>query len=406
MKILYASTLFPHPTDPTRGTYNLKLCQALASLRATDLASGHHAHEVKVVAPRRWPSVLKNRTRHTLNTAGLSAVEYPTFYYLPKLKRRQMADWLDWSMSKSIERLTVNWKPDVVLSYWADPDGTAAVKWAKRLGAKCGIIVGGTDVLMLPHRPELTGLIEETLNKADLVATVSDQLTAAVEKLCPNHPNVQCLRQGVDGNILHDGSKQAARMSLGIDESRPTYVWVGRVDPVKNLSLLVEAFAKVRVKLDAQLVLVGDGPDRGNVEAKIASLGLNAHVRMPGSVTPDALGDWYRAADATVLSSHSEGLPNVLRESLACGRPFASVNVGGISEIGDDTCRILTPAGDADQLADAMSAILDPVYLEAAQHYPVRTWRDAAIDFETAFQNLLEPCSQPRHAQRQEAVVG
>ena len=68
----------------------------------------------------------------------------------------------------------------------------------------------------------------------------------------------------------------------------------------------------------------------------------------------DELPDWYRAADLTVLPSRSEGLPNVLRESLACGTPFVASDVGGICEIGDETCSILVPPEDPEALAEAI----------------------------------------------------
>lgn len=401
MKILFASTVFPHASEPTRGTYNLALCRALAELR-----TGRDRHEVRVCAPRMWQTALRQRGGRPIDYGSIDRVDYPTFLYMPGRSRRKLASWLAWSMGSSIRRLTRDWKPDVVLSYWADPDGTAALEWARRLEAKFGVIVGGSDVLMLPHRPVLSGLIEDTLEHADLVATVSDQLTRAVKELCPGIANVQCLRQGIDGGKFHDGDAASARSQLGLNESKPTFVWVGRLDPVKNLSLLLDAFAKVRERCDAQLAIVGDGTERNSVRAKIDELSLTDSVRLAGAVPPESLGDWYRAADATVMSSHSEGLPNVLRESLACGRPFASVNVGGISEIGDDTCRILTTASDVDELANAMHHILDPVYREAAVHYPVRTWNDAALDFETAFHSLPGTQSIARPVRHAEVAIG
>lgn len=400
MKILFASTNFPHAAEPIRATYNLALCRALAGLR-----SGDDAHEVAVVAPRMWQTAIKKRGGARLEFGGIRSVDYPTFYYVPKLNRRSLAGWLDRSMRPTVQKLTKDWTPDVVLSYWADPDGTAAMRWARRLNARFAVIVGGSDVLLLPKTPALNGVVEQTLSEADLVCTVSDQLTTAVQSLCPGIANVRCLRQGIDETTLHDGGRSEARLRLGLAVDKPTFVWVGRLDAVKNLPLLVDAFARVRELFDARLLIVGDGPERSSLTARIAALQLDRSVQLVGAVSPESLGDWYRAADATVLSSHSEGLPNVLRESLACGRPFASVDVGGVHEIGDDTCRILTPMNDVDALANAMQNILDPVYREAASHYPVRTWRDAAIDFEAAFHTLLDSTSSLTTDRPQEVVA-
>ena len=73
---------------------------------------------------------------------------------------------------------------------------------------------------------------------------------------------------------------------------------------------------------------------------------LSTHITFIGPRVHDELPDWYRAADLTVLPSHSEGLPNVLRESLACGTPFVATNVGGISEIAHPDYSLLVPAED------------------------------------------------------------
>ncbi len=72
-----------------------------------------------------------------------------------------------------------------------------------------------------------------------------------------------------------------------------------------------------------------------------------------GSVAHGRLGDWYRAADLTVLPSRSEGVPNVLLESLACGTPFVASRVGGVPALAPDP-RALVPPGDAGALADAL----------------------------------------------------
>jgi glycosyltransferase involved in cell wall biosynthesis len=78
-------------------------------------------------------------------------------------------------------------------------------------------------------------------------------------------------------------------------------------------------------------------------------------VRFVGAVRHDQLPDWYRAADVTALSSHSEGIPNVLRESLACGTPYVSTDVGGISELSDHPAIRLVPPRDPAALAEALA---------------------------------------------------
>jgi glycosyltransferase involved in cell wall biosynthesis len=103
-------------------------------------------------------------------------------------------------------------------------------------------------------------------------------------------------------------------------------------------------------------------------------------VRCVGAVPYHQTAQWYRAADLTVLCSDSEGLPNVLRESLACGTPFVSTNVGSIQEIADPSSSILSRKGDAGELADAIETALRGRLRSGAQRYEPRTWNDCAAE--------------------------
>jgi glycosyltransferase involved in cell wall biosynthesis len=100
---------------------------------------------------------------------------------------------------------------------------------------------------------------------------------------------------------------------------------------------------------------VGDGPLRGALEAAAADRGLADAVSFVGAQPHERLPDWYRAADLTVLPSRSEGLPNVLRESLACGTPFVASRVGGIPEIAEEGSSLLVAPGDPEALAGAIA---------------------------------------------------
>jgi glycosyltransferase involved in cell wall biosynthesis len=131
--------------------------------------------------------------------------------------------------------------------------------------------------------------------------------------------------------------------------------------PVKGLATLLDAWARLGAVSEARVFLVGDGPQRAALQAQARRLGLESRVHFVGTKAQDELGDWYRAADLTVLPSLSEGIPNVLLESLACGTPFLATDVGGVREICANPQRDLVPAGDASALALALERRLrDP----------------------------------------------
>jgi glycosyltransferase involved in cell wall biosynthesis len=100
---------------------------------------------------------------------------------------------------------------------------------------------------------------------------------------------------------------------------------------------------------DVTLLIAGDGPERGALEALAAAQGVGARVRFLGAVAHDALARIYSAVDALVLASSREGWPNVLLEAMACGTPVVASNVWGAPElVCDPAAGVLMPALSAD----------------------------------------------------------
>src|SRR5262249_41363408 len=95
---------------------------------------------------------------------------------------------------------------------------------------------------------------------------------------------------------------------------------------------------------------------RNALQRQIENLGLGDRVRLRGQQPNASLPEWYRAADLVVLSSDSEGIPNVLVEAAACGTPFVATAVGGIPEILNFASGAVVPAGDSAALAQAIMA--------------------------------------------------
>jgi glycosyltransferase involved in cell wall biosynthesis len=187
------------------------------------------------------------------------------------------------------------------------------------------------------------------------VLTVGAELRDRVIELGVPGERVHALRRGVDARLFHPGDRQHSRRRLGLPGEPRILLWVGRMVPVKGLEVLIAAGARLRERGVAfQMYLVGDGPLAGRVRSWIRAAGCAHVAHLVGPVDHDRLPDWYRAADITVLSSHSEGVPNVLLESLACGTPFVATRVGGIPEIAGESSD-LVPPGDADALAGALA---------------------------------------------------
>ena len=221
------------------------------------------------------------------------------------------------------------------------------------------MIIGGSDVLLVTRKPSRRRRVQEVLETTDAVITVNSDLKNAVVRLGIPADKVHVWGQGIDVSRFNPGDRHVARQRLGVSSTGRIIIWVGRMVPVKGLDILLKTCSLLRTRgVDYHLYLVGNGPLHKDLVAGTEALGLSDRVTFVGSKLHDELPDWYRAADLTVLPSRSEGLPNVLRESLACGTPFVASKVGGITEIGDSNSSMLVPAENPGLLADTIEQAL------------------------------------------------
>jgi glycosyltransferase involved in cell wall biosynthesis len=125
------------------------------------------------------------------------------------------------------------------------------------------------------------------------------------------------------------------RDALGIPDGDAVVGYVGRFVPIKDLPTLVAAFAAiVRDIPNAWLLLIGDGPARGDVESAARAAGVSERLRITGWV--DDLPAIYAAIDVCVLSSLNEGTPVALIEAMAAAKPVVSTAVGGVPDVIED----------------------------------------------------------------------
>ena len=166
--------------------------------------------------------------------------------------------------------------------------------------------------------------------------------------------------------IDHDSIERSAGEPPAFRPDGPFIAAAGRLVPNKNFSMLIDAFAKA--DLPAHLVIFGDGPERGALEAQAQSLGIADRVHMPGFVdNPFAV---LTRSQLFAMPSNAEGFPNGLVEAMACGLPVVATNcASGPSEIlaglaredvdgpMDLDCGALVPPNDADCFADALRRV-------------------------------------------------
>lgn len=387
MRLLLIASDFPNPHDPLQGVFNANLARALA-----------RAHEVCVVSPIPWVNAClgrRNKNSPLLDdqkVVNLSLqVHHPIYYYPPKVLREYYG-WFFWrSVRRKLWKLVHSFGPDAVLAYWTHPDGEAAVRLAQLTGLPSVVMVGGSDVLVLARDGRRRECITQVLRAAHAVVTVSNDLREAIVELGVPGQKVHVVYRGLDTELFSPGDRVEARRRLGLPGEGRYLLCVGRLVPVKGLDVLLEACKVLRERAcDFRLFLVGDGPLRGSLEWECKRRDLSGAVRFVGPVAHEQLPDWYRACDVTVLPSRSEGLPNVLRESVACGTPFVATRVGGIPEFAEGHPHLLVPPANPVALADGVGQALAGK-LKPVQKQPVQaSWMQSA----EKLLSILEPLAQ------------
>jgi colanic acid/amylovoran biosynthesis glycosyltransferase len=196
-------------------------------------------------------------------------------------------------------------------------------------------------------------LLKEKLEAAQFVACVTHFGRAQAMRLVdPKHwPKFHIVRAGIEPPKTNGAAKAP---------TRPRLVCVARLSPEKGHAGLIEAFARVvQSGVDAELELLGDGPDAERISAQIRDLGLETRVFMRGQVPEDLALAAMSQATAVVLASFMEGLPVVLMEALALGVPVIAPCVAGIPELVEHGVSGLTfPPGDWASLTRVLGQML------------------------------------------------
>lgn len=196
--------------------------------------------------------------------------------------------------------------------------------------------------------------LAEKIRRAAFVVAISSFCRSQLFRLAPvsHWSKIHVIRCGVD---------EAFSRSVTTAAQPNRLVCIGRLCEQKGQLLLIRTVAALAAEgRSFKLVLVGDGPDRGIVEALIAKYNLGAYMEITGWASAAQVRAEILAARALVLPSFAEGLPIVLIEAMLLERPVLTTYVAGIPElVSDGECGWLFPAGSEEDLLAALRACLD-----------------------------------------------
>lgn len=370
--LVLSSHLFPNYKNPNAGSFVVEQVRHLSK----------HC-DITVFVPHPWVPPFfdklsaKWRRYKTLpfeETIAGVRVLHPRRIVLPKINSWV---WMTFSVALSYWHCLrtadlPNCRPadfDIVEGQFAIPDGFAAAWLGQKFGKPSVVHVHGTDVHTIPNESRLQKrLVRWTISHADAVRAVSGDLAKQAKELMETGKRgngetgrIWVVPNGVDVDKFSMMPREEARRRLGLDEHKRYLLYVGRLVPVKGLDLLLNAAAIVlKHRPDIDLLLVGDGYERANLQRLAEQLGIAQRVRFVGSQPHDRIALWMNVGDVFCLLSHKEGLPTVLIEALACGTPVVATAVGGIPEIvADGQVGRLVHSRNPEEAATRILEVLD-----------------------------------------------
>lgn len=351
LRVLTLATLFPDATRPNFGVFVERQTLGLAALDGT---------EVRVVAPIGLPPFplslhpgyrsLARLPRHE-RWKGL-AVDRPRFLNLPATSGRFHVGALVRCLTPHLDALRETFRFDVIDAEFFFPDGPAAVALGRRYGVPVSVKARGADIHHWGHAPATAAQVQAAGRDADGLLAVSQSMANDIAAAGIDRP-VRVHRTGIDRSRFGAIDRAEARARLGVNG--PLVVSLGALIPRKGHRIVLEAVA---VLPGVSLWIVGGGPDRAALAARITELGIGDRVRLCGPMPHDALPDLLAAADVMALASSSEGLANAWVEALASGTPIVIPDAGAAREV------ITTPAAgrivarDSGSFAQGIAAVL------------------------------------------------
>ena len=236
---------------------------------------------------------------------------------------------------------------------------------AADLGVPLVLTAHGTDLIGYDTWPYLRSYAARAMGACEAVIAISKDNAQLVEERFPDHKDkIVRMRNGYDPSVFFtaDLTREEVLGPYGVEpafyEGKRIVLFAGKLAYVKGVDVLLEAAARYGKEDPANVTLiVGDGDERANLEAKAKALNLE-NVRFLGNVLQPALCRLYNIADVSVAPSRSEGFGLVAVEAMACGVPVVASDVGGLPGIVNGAVGALAKPEDPESLADAILGVL------------------------------------------------
>ena len=297
---------------------------------ATELAQAlaRRGHEVRLISTE--PPIRLNRFQAGLAFHAVRTPGYPLFREPQYLL----------SLASRIVEVTREHGLDIIHAHYAIPHATAAYLARQILAAggeearslRIITTLHGTDVTLIGSDPSYLETAAFSIDQSDGVTTVSESLRDATYRQLPVRAEIEVIPNFLDcERHQRVADQQLLERYRGSDPATRLVIHVSNFRPVKRTDVVVELFRRIRERMPARLLLVGDGPDLPGACRRARDLGLAADVEALGE--QELVVPLLSIADLFLLPSSEESFGVAALESMACGTPVVASRVGGLPEV-------------------------------------------------------------------------
>ncbi len=373
-----------YPTYGGSGAVATELGIALAK-------RGHEVHFITYQQPFRLPSFLPNVFFHEVDVGRYPLFEYPPY---------------DLALAVRMHEVVRSHELDLLHCHYALPHATSA--WIARemlreTGHDVTVIttLHGTDITIVGQDRSFHTIIKFSIEKSDRITAVSKYLRDETFFAfgCAGC-DVEVIHNFIDPEI-YDRNRYTPLLREQVHGKR-VLMHISNFRPVKRVRDVVRIFARVAEQIPSELVMIGDGPERGEAEHEAEQLGVSELVHFPGKI--ESVAPLLASADLFLLPSERESFGLSALEALACGVPVVGCRTGGLPEVvRDGETGALCDVGDIEGMAKgALHLLSDNERWSRASELAARDARERfSLDaIVTRYENLYEDAVEGRRSRQ------
>lgn len=324
---------------------------------ATELGMGlaDRGHEVHFITYRRPPRL--NHFHENLFFHEVTGEDYPLFEYPP----------YDTALASKLVDVVKFEDLDILHVHYAIPHAAVAYMAKKILlteGRYLPVVttLHGTDITLVGMNKAFAPVVAFSINKSDGVTAVSESLKQQTLDYFPIERDIRVIHNFVDFNRFKKIDKDHFKKAIAPEGER-ILIHISNFRKVKRIDDAIRVFERVYQEVPSKLLLIGDGPERRNMEELCRKIGLCHEVRFLGK--QDAVEELLSIGDLFLMPSESESFGLAALEAMACEVPVISSNIGGLPEVNiHGETGFLSDVGDIEDMArNAIRILKDPELL-------------------------------------------